>query len=594
MKNITKPLTLAVRGAILSLATTPALAFDQPFAGGQLQINGSAQVGTVLRTSDRDAEILPGANATEVGETGSAPGGKNQDDGNLNFEKGEPVSTTLKGMLNLRYTRGDFGVVGQVQAWYDAELRDGNRRWGNSTNGYTPNRPLSEHNFTRRSRFSGIALGDLYTFGKNTWGGNTLDWKVGQQRLDWGSKFTISGGLGDLSPKDRPARFRAGAMEDESRVPVPALSALLTLSPTLAIEGFLQTHFEPNVPFGCGTLFSQLDFVAEGCDQVVLGNVNTTSDRASLASGLFIDRADTREPGGLQGGLALFRKLPAIQSEIGVYATQFHSRRSYYGAFKTGRSNAVPFAPGNPDGFNPRYYTEYVEDVRMFGLSFSRKLQHGAILAELTYRPNQPFQYNAADLLQAFLSAAGPTPLRAEVAALPLGARFEGFKRYKAAQLNLGLKHGLPGVLGAKFGFIGMELAYKWADVPSADGTRFGRADVYGQGPVNGACTGSAKTCSTDGYVSRNATGYRLVYGQKYPQLIEGVDFSPTISFGHDVHGWSGDGAIAEGRQFAIVSLKSEIQNSYQVELSYRPIWGGKYNNLKDRDTLMLSVGYSF
>lgn len=590
-----KPLVLAARCAALSLISVPVWAAELPVAGGTLQVKGSVYAGTVIRTSDRDAELMPAANASEVGVDGSAGGGKNQDDGNLNFKKGEPVSTALKGHIDLRYTRGAYGLVGQAQGWYDTELRDGDRPWGNSANNFAADEPLSDDGFDSRSKFSGVALGELYAFGRHTLGTRGLDWKLGQQRIDWGGKFTISGGLGDLSPNDAPARRRAGALADEGRVAVPAVSARLALTPRTTLDGFVQTHFEPNVPFGCGTLFSQLDFVAEGCDKVVVGQ---QSDRASLAAGQFFDRGNTRKPTGLQGGLAVLHTLPAIDAELGLYFTQVHARKAYYGAIKSGRDAAQPpFIPGNADGLNPLYYTEYAEDVRMAGLSFNKKLKHGALMAEATYRPNQPFQFNAADLISAFASNVAPTPLRAGAAALAPGERYEGFDRYKAAQLNLGAAHGLPGFFGAKNGLAGIELAYKWSDLPSVSERRYGRPDVYGQAPLNGAAcppSANAVTCSNDGYLTQDAFAYRLRVGLKYPALFTGVDVSPTLTFGHDVHGWSEDGAISEDRQFALVSLKSEIRKAYQLELSWQPVWGGDYNNLKDRDVLALSIGYPF
>jgi hypothetical protein len=73
------------------------MATDFDIAGGRLSVSGSIFVGTVIRMDDRDAELLPAPNAALVGATGTAVGGKNQDDGNLNFAKGDAVSRALKG-----------------------------------------------------------------------------------------------------------------------------------------------------------------------------------------------------------------------------------------------------------------------------------------------------------------------------------------------------------------------------------------------------------------------------------------------------------------------------------------------------------------
>ena len=52
-------------------------------------------------------------------------GGKNQDDGNLNFNKGAAVSRALKGWLEVAYRRDNLGAVGQLKAWRDFALTDG-------------------------------------------------------------------------------------------------------------------------------------------------------------------------------------------------------------------------------------------------------------------------------------------------------------------------------------------------------------------------------------------------------------------------------------------------------------------------------------
>ena len=44
-----------------------------------------------------------------------------------------------------------------------------------------------------------------------------LDWKLGYQKLDWGNRFLVVGGLRDLTPIDIPALTRPGATHREIR-----------------------------------------------------------------------------------------------------------------------------------------------------------------------------------------------------------------------------------------------------------------------------------------------------------------------------------------------------------------------------------------
>ena len=74
----------------------------------------------------------------------------------------------------------------------------------------------------------------------------------------------------------------------------------------------------------------------------------------------------------------------------------------------------------------------------MFGLTFETRSTAGTAFGELTYRPNQPLQFNAADLLGAVLSPVAPTTLRSQERALPPGGTLSGFERHKNVQLQLG------------------------------------------------------------------------------------------------------------------------------------------------------------
>ena len=66
--------------------------------------------------------------------------GRNQDDGNLNFNRGDPVATVLKGYLTLAYRWRDYGVVASGKAWYDYARPSSGHPWGNCA---TATRPAS-------------------------------------------------------------------------------------------------------------------------------------------------------------------------------------------------------------------------------------------------------------------------------------------------------------------------------------------------------------------------------------------------------------------------------------------------------------------
>ena len=594
------PIANRLSAFVLLASGTLACHADDNAAAGQFTVKGSVTAGVAYRTVSQDTDLLANVNSSLVGIPGTAltpSTGRNQDDGNLNFNRGAPVSEVVNGYLSLAYQYGDYGVLASIKAWYDYALVKADHPWGNIPNGYTPDASLSDAGAQPRSRFSGVVLDNLYASGRQRLADMPLDWNLGYQKLDWGNRFLVLGGLRDLNPIDFPALTRPGMLqrEQETRIPVPQIFARLGVSASTSIEGFYQFAFVRSAPSQCGTFYSGVDWYSDGCNAVTVG---AGSDRAALASGSFLKRADNVLPGdGGQFGAALTHTVDAWATKFGVYATQFHSRTGYSGVIKSLRTAGAPFVPGDPDGLNPKYLTEFPADVRMFGLTFETRFAGGTAFGELTYRPNQPLQFNAADLLGAVLSPVAPTTLRSQERALPPGGTLNGFERHKNVQLQLGAIGQVAGVLPGATVNWGAEVVYKGVpDLPDPSVTRFGRVDVFGQGPVNGVCPAPAAPtqCTSDGYVSRHAFGYRLVVGARYANVAEGVDLVPSMLFGQDVSGWSGDTAILEGRKLAIVSLRANWRSGFTGDIAWVPTWGGTYNNQRDRSAVQMSIGRRF
>jgi len=593
------PCRLAVGALVSALLVPGAQGADYRVGEGKLSVTGSAYLGTAIRTDDQDPKLLANANSSLAGMAGTSvtpAAGRNGDDGNLNFDRGDPVTSVLKGYLSLSYTWRDYGIEASGQAWYDYATADAGHPWGHVPNDYAAGLPLSDAGALSRSKFSGVVLDNLYGHGQHRIHQLSIDWKLGWQALDWGKRLIALGGLRDLNPLDVPASLRPGVdREHEARITFPAVFGRIGLSQATSVEAFYQLHFEPTALNGCGTFFSSLDFMAEGCDKAMFGNL---SDRTAIATGIYVKRTATQDPSNSgQGGLALKHMVDSWATEFGLYATQFHSRAPFYSGTKSGRVEGPLFLPGDPGGLNPSYFTEYPADIRMFGASFEKKWRGGAVLGEITYRPNQPLQYNSYDVISAAVSRTAPTPLREKADAVAPGGVLRAWERHEALQVQLGATGGLPNVLASAGMSYGAELIYKSVpDLPNSSVMRFGRAEVFGQGPVDGVCPPPAApvSCTSDGYVSQEAFGYRLRAGLKYPKLFGEVDLVPSFMFGQDVWGWSGDGMLLEGRMLAVVSLQALYANRWSVAVAWQPTWGGTYNNTRDRSTAQAYVSYQF
>src|SRR5262252_9392034 len=94
---------------ILALGTIPIHAADYELAGGKLSIKGSVSAGAAWRVESQDTALTPNVNSSQVGIVGNAitpTAGRNQDDGNLNFNKGDAVSQVVNGYLRAEYKSG--------------------------------------------------------------------------------------------------------------------------------------------------------------------------------------------------------------------------------------------------------------------------------------------------------------------------------------------------------------------------------------------------------------------------------------------------------------------------------------------------------
>ena len=558
-------------------------------------INTTVVVGTQTRMQSQDQKLMFKANGASQGMGGNALTGQNDDDSNLNYKKGDQVSTVLKAYSEMRLKREDTEVVLAAKAWYDYGQSHDDRPWGNYPNGYRAGEPLSDNGFDSLAKFSGVALMNAYVGQRFSIGGQALDVRLGNQVLQqWGERSSIGGGLAAISPIDIGAFRRPGALAAESTIPVPQITARWQFVDNQSVEAFYQFMFRHSELPGCGTYFAASDYLAEGCNGVFPGGAQT--DGAKLAAGNFVKRTGTVEPDdGGQFGLAYRLRLGPINTNLALYFAQYHNRLPNLDVVKSTR--ATPYIPGDPGGLNAQYGKEYADNVRVWGLSFDSKVASATVFGELTYRPNQPLGLNGTDLLNAFLSNTAPTPLRQDAINTAAGGTFQAFDRKQMLQLQLGVLQPFKDVLGADTLILAGEAGYRrYPNLPDVNQRRYGRSTVFGLGPVNGVCTAATATCSNDGYVTEDSWGYRLRASARYPGLLAGADLVPTIGFAHDVKGWTHDNTFNQGRKILNVSLRGEYQKRYFADVSYFTVLGkgGDFDNLRDRDYLNLAVGYSF
>ncbi|MEO0421174.1 MAG: DUF1302 domain-containing protein [Pseudomonadota bacterium] len=607
------------------LLSTP-LVLALPATAGEFRIGeiegsftSNISIGSSWRTEGVDPALVFSGNF-EGGRASTSV----TDDGNLNFEKGAQTSFIVKGLHQLELQTDNIGVFTRFKYWYDIELTEGDRPFGNSLNAYTPNQPLEDSGFNDFARTRGAQLLDAYVYGDFNLGSMPGELRIGEQVVSWGESTFIQNGINIINPVDVTAFRRPGVEIKEGLLPVGMVYTSLGLTETLNVEAFYQWEWQKSPIDGCGTFFSTVDVAADGCNFVTVQPVNV-SDQAALANGLFITRTDDREPDN-QGQFGISLKYFAEElnfTEFGLYFVNYHSRLPLLGG--TTSSNVLLggeagtggfFIPGDPLGGNPQYFAEFPDDIKLYGFSFNTNVGGFALSGEASYRQDLPAQINTTELLQAGVAGAPWSTLTPTVLTTAPGQDFAGFERFDMLQLQATVVKFFERVMGADRLSVVAEVGFASVqDVPDQSELRFGRSATFGIGDFGDLelapglsvnCEGnealglvpnpSPENCTRDGFLTDTSWGYRLRLEWQYLNAFKGINLRPSIAWSHDVDGYYPEPApiFVEGRQVLGLRLAGDYNNRYFGDIAYTRFSGGDYNVSRDRDFFSLSFGVSF
>ena len=550
--------------------------------------NGSINVGGIWNAEDRNKNWAYQGNATAAGAgNGWNPsGGRNNDDGRLNFRKRGLVSSPITLLGEAEFSYKNYGAFLRGKAWYDYTLDNKNVDFGHSSNGYSANSKLDDSHFDELAKFQGLELLDAYVYGDFEIAEHPLHLRLGNQVVTWGEGLFFQNSINSINPIDVAALRRPGSQLKEALLPVPLLYGNFDVTDNLSMEAFYQLEWRQTVLEGCGTYFSNNDFITDGCYGVPRGGAN---DYETYANDLYIQRAGDNEPDDSgQFGVAFRYFADDIGTEFGAYAMNIHSRTPYASVMtdKYGPTGAG-WRPGQQDK-NLSYLADFPEDIRIFGLSFSTNVFGTSVFGEYSYRPNQPVQLATADLIPAF--AGNPAGLGALIGndltlgqdainAAP-GSKYNGYDRLEVSQASIGFIKSIPQIIGADnlamVGEVGMKYMH---DLPSLSERRYNKRDLYGTDLASGSAKGCAVgvptakykkyACSKDGYTTDFSWGYRLRAQLNYQGLFAGVIVSPYVAFGQDVQGWSYDSNFVEDRLLGALGVKAEYMQDYSAELAW-------------------------
>nr|WP_246480830.1 DUF1302 domain-containing protein [Motiliproteus sediminis] len=597
----------------------PAHALEFTLGEVEGRFDSNLSIGASWRMEDSDQSLISVLNG------GTAAGNAVNDDGNLNFEKRDTFSKIFKGVHDLSLTYKNMGAFVRGKYWYDFELKDESRPWGHVNNGYAAGDALNDDGFNDYAKFSGAEILDAFVYGNFDLGDMPATVRVGRQVVSWGESTFIQGGINAINPIDVAAFRRPGAEIKEGLLPVNMLFGSVGVTDALSVEGFYQLEWEETAIDGCGTYFSNVDYIAQGCDVLTLGSVaflngfpQFAGDAAAFNNGFYVERGGEghRKPDDDgQFGLAFRYYAEELNAtEFGFYYMNYHSRLPVASGITTGYNwligdvtgDGIPdttpqtFIPvGNPAGAlgqNPVYFSEYPEDIQLLGLSFATTAGELAVSGEISHQRDVPIQINGADLVGAILFAGNQTgnPMNGRVQAAVAntvatqsasGTEVRGYDQFDVTQAQVTVAKFIDQMMGASritlVGELAVNHIHSFKDADEG-GIRYGRASEFGQ-------------AGTDGFVTQDSWGYRARAIFSYPDVIAGINLKPSVAWSHDVNGYSPvNTGFVEDRKAISFGLGAEYRNTYTANLSYTRFSGGDYDTLKDRDFLSASLGVSF
>jgi hypothetical protein len=521
----------------------------------------------------------------------------------------------------------------------------------------TPNNS-SFTNETRDKAGRGAQILDAYVYGNWDVADMPVSGRLGKQVFNWGEGLFYRGGVNTTNPVDA-AKFRLPGSElKEVLVPVEALSFNVGLTDNLSMEAFYQFNWKETAIDPVGTYFSETYLFADGgstaySTNAALGSTAFRTNYAGLSGagigGLqgtsYLDSngvfkvanigSDLNAKNDGQFGVAFRYIAEELNStEFGFYFVNYHAKEpaiyadlgDYAGLDLDAITNAASSGgvadyatlqqlaglgvPGTEDllglvngaatvdvANQVNASREYVENIRMYGMSFNTTVGNASVFGELSYRPNLPIGIAATNdllgdlLLQSPTLASGGT-VNIGGQQVALGDQIHNYTRVEAFNTSLGTIYNFGPSLGfdSLFGVAELASEHLRGDslkYESRNGTRY-----YASRANNSYVSGYDR----DDQINKNAYGYTVVFSGTWNDVYAGVNVSPYVVYKDDFEGNSYQtGNFIEGRKAYTLGVKASYLNSLEGELAYTEFSGGGQNNAsRDRDNIGLNVKYSF
>ena len=385
-----------------------------------------------------------------------------------------------------------------------------------------------------------------------------------------------------------------------------------------------------------------LDYLISGLNDIRTG-VLTGQISPEQAGGMYATYAQNitlKAPGskaendpddGGQYGLRLSWFLPELNdTEISLYHVNYHSRRPIFSGITAdfspvsvgsdvGMLATTAITEDNYSDLNSfsRVELDYVEDIKMYAMSFNTTIGTTAFSGELSYRQDEPLQIDDVELLfasvpQQLANTGSPdaAPLdgvsqvvQADGTPYQPGQTATGYILSDTLQAQMTLTHLFGPTFGASqlVGLIEVG-GININDMPEQSVLRLNGPGTARNGGIAGPIGPILEASLQDGVESNPfptefAWGYRVIAKFEYTNVIAGINISPRIVFSHDVKGITPDPLFMfiEGRKSMSLGLTFDYQSRWKADINYNGFFGGvgTTNKMEDHDYVSLSISYS-
>ena len=331
----------------------------------------------------------------------------NNDDATRNFKKGGLINNRASALGEVRIKHKNLGFMARGTGFYDSVYRGGNQNDSLSTVNKIGPADEFVSETRKRSGQDGRIL-DFYGYGNWVVGNDQhLSVKLGQHVVAWGeSLFWPNISQGQL-PVDATKFNVPGTEAKESYLPVPQISASLTLTDALSVTGYYQFQWKETLLNPVGDFFGS-DIFGPGAQFMRLapGAISSLPDH-SFGVVNFAGEMKPKDTG--QWGLGLrYQATDAL--ELGLFHYRYHDRvgamffdftgGTQYSSFNKFGSQASP-------GSTPYYKLAYFEDIKLTGISMSSKIGDSVQFGgDLSYRDGAPvYLDNGAPTRGSYLQA---------------------------------------------------------------------------------------------------------------------------------------------------------------------------------------------